>query len=347
VLKIEDAGPAIGANGVIPNLTVPFAVGNGGPVDMLANGGSDGMASLAITAFTNDTGYVGAQDSGTQVTYYVDANGDGLKDAGDTQAAFRLTVDSAAGTYSFAVLIPLPFERESIDFGAIKAGGPQEIIAPPAGTNGNTVSFDGLLFGTATTVTDPRLAAYNPGLSTDRDDANPDSEGFGIKDGQASQFNHNEGFKATFNDASTPGADEFAGLVFSIEAIGSTREVTIEYWIEQDGSIVLSGSRQLTNLPSGNNEVVFDLLDPTTAGSPLAALADSTFDALYIRTTFEGAAANKGVRLLDFEIVTPGEIDDLQFDFTATISDGDNVSDTAVGTFSVGVDGNGGGVIFT
>lgn len=128
---IEDDGPSIGTNGVISNLTVPFAIGSGGPVDMLVNGGSDGVGSLVVATFTNATGYVGEKNAaGTIVTYYVDDNGDGLKDAGDTTPAFRLTLDASTGSYSFDVLINTPFVREAVSFDAIKAGGPQEIISP-------------------------------------------------------------------------------------------------------------------------------------------------------------------------------------------------------------------------
>ncbi|WP_372624335.1 hypothetical protein [Falsiroseomonas sp.] len=334
------------------DFTVPFTKGTYGPVSLSVDGGSDGVGGLVITTFTNDTGYVGALESGgTQVTYYIDADLDGIRDAGETSPAFRLTLDAPTGSYSFEVLVAAPFIRESLNFETIRAGGPQETISPPAGTGGATVTFDGLLF-TGVAVPDEGdpesgFDAFNPGLTTDRDDANPDSLGFGIKDGQASQFNHDEGTKATYNDPATVGADEFAGLTFDIQAVGNTRSVTIEYWIVDDGLVVLHDSATVNNLPSGNNLVGFDVLDPTFAGSPLATLADSTFDAIYFRTLYDGNVSNKGVRLLNFEVITPGENEDLQFDFTARVDDGDSVPDSATTSFSVGVDGNGGGVIFT
>lgn len=62
-----------------------------------------------------------------------------------------------------------------------------------------------------------------------------------------------------------------------------------------------------------------------------------SFEAVYLRTWWEGTPANVGARLLDFEIGLPQPTADQALDWTVRITDAD--SDSA--SFSTGIDSNG------
>ena len=99
-----------------------------------------------------------------------------------------------------------------LDFASIPAGGPQETltVATADPTDTHSALFDGLIFP-AGTVVDPTTVPTNPGTD---DDLNPDAIGFGVRGGQASQLNQNEGFfvqDAAWTSAN-PDANEIGGL---------------------------------------------------------------------------------------------------------------------------------------
>lgn len=62
-----------------------------------------------------------------------------------------------------------------------------------------------------------------------------------------------------------------------------------------------------------------------------------SFEAVYVRTWWDGAPANVGVRLLDFEIELPQSTENQALNWTVRITDAD--SDSA--SFSTGIDSNG------
>jgi len=164
------------------------------------------------------------------------------------------------------------------------------------------------------------------------DDGNPDNEGFGIKQGQASQFNNNEGFLAALKDTmgtADPGDDvfvEMSFLSFAIEGIGNIDEVILDWIIVDEGIVVERGSDTLS-LPKGNNEVPYSI----------ALTSGESFDAVYVRTSYAGNPTNEGVRLLDFKIGLPQPTEDQALDWEVTITDFDGDFDVA--TFRTGIDG--------
>jgi hypothetical protein len=99
-----------------------------------------------------------------------------------------------------------------------------------------------------------------------------------------------------------------------------------------DGVLVKDSAPQNIALPSGNNEVTVTLqADP-----------GEDFDLILVRFTYADPA--ESARAEDFAILVQDEVPDQILDFTLTTTDGD--LDTASSSFRVGVDGNGGGVIF-
>ncbi|MCL5775928.1 DUF5801 domain-containing protein [Limibaculum sp. FT325] len=297
------------------------------------------------------------------VSYFRDVNNDGEIDGDDEVGGslveyFRLSIDdtdadSTNWTYTWQAFESPPPTEEPVDFNAIKSGGPQEILSPPVGGDGLVVDFDGLLFDAtefsqfiandwspdATAPIDPTQDQSHDGiddrgLTDDADDGNPDAEGFGIKDGQASQFNHNEGFYAVLRDTNgtMSTADdtfvEMSSLSFAVEGIGKEGlEYHIDWQIIDDDAVVDTGTATRFTL-GGNAEDPFDEIHLDDG---------SSFDAVYVRVWLSEGDANKGIRLLDFSIGLPQPVDDQSLDWTVEIADHDGDTDTA--TFSTGIDG--------
>jgi hypothetical protein len=153
--------------------------------------------------------------------------------------------------------------------------------------------------------------------------------GFGVKKGQASQINNNEGFVAQ-NAAFTSGdANEINGLKFDISGIGNIKSVNVEYWLVDDGVVVESHTVEDFALPSGNKSATFTAIHSATS-----------FDQVYVRFFFDGSPTNEGVRLLNFAIETPKPVPDQTFDFGLKITDKDGDSAPAPTNFLIGVDGS-------
>jgi hypothetical protein len=305
ILNIEDDGPSIETPA---NSIVSFSAGSTtGDVPISTEFGQDGAGAVSLNDIPEGWVYDNAAQTSASLTV------DGVKQ-------FEIVVDN--DSYKFTSLVDPVLEFEPLNFAAIASGGPKETLeVPTTSTTDNTViQFNGLLF---TNFTDPTAAANNPGAASALDDLNPDNVGFGVKDGQASQINNNEGFFAQNTDAAT----EINGLRFDIAGIGNVSTVTVQYWFVDEG-VVSAPVTQTVSLPGGNQ--VFD---------NFTIHSDTSVDQIYVRFFFDGDPTNKGVRVLNFETEVAKPVPDQVFDFGLQVTDKDLDSAPTTTNFLIGVDG--------
>jgi hypothetical protein len=311
---------------------------DGPSIDQAITGGSVAYASGRTVTDTFSSATGNDLGDGTKIGAYTDLAGytenlslDGktLNYNNDTTKVddFTLTVNDGTAAsltdsaYTFTVNTTQQNVAKALDFGSIKAGGPQETLAvSTVGPNPSVVNFDGLL---VTDDSDPRLAVNNPGATTDRDDLNPDSLGFGIKGGQASQMNNNEGFVAQL-----AGGGELSAFSFGMQAIGNVKSVNVTYWTVEDGKLsdpvttteTLPGGQGIKtytiNTPQGVDQIYVEFEYPDKNGNP---------------------DLNAGVRLLNFTETEQRVFNpvNLSFNLTNTDKDGDTVTSN---TYSILVD---------
>ena len=155
--------------------------------------------------------------------------------------------------YTFDVLFTPQGEQSDLDFNAVKSGGPQETLTVPTVDNTGSIVFDGLIFNTtpAADATEAAFAPFNAaplgGPTVAADDLNPDAVGFGVKGGQASQINNNEGF--TF---STADGSDVNNLTFAVAGIGNIDAITVESWLYDDaGTLIDHNIDNVTGLALG------------------------------------------------------------------------------------------------
>ncbi|WP_460451768.1 hypothetical protein [Alsobacter sp. SYSU BS001988] len=312
----QDDGPTIGAQS---DSQVDFHAG-AFVYTALTNvsPGVDGTGEVYLTTLPNGWTYDANPNDPTPTLH---------NSATDSTGTFNIAVDN--DSYTFTVLKDPVLTFQPLDFSAIPSGSPQETLTVPttSPTDNHSITFNGLIFPTGA-VADPTSVAINPGTN---DDLNPDAIGFGVKGGQASQLNQNEGFFAQDSTWATTGA-EINGLRFDIQGVGGVKKVNVEYWLVDEGAVVAHDVESV-NLPSGNN-----VYDNFTIHS------DTSFDQVYVRFYFDDKIDTSGVRIENFETQVPNPVPDQQFTFGVNMVDGD--LDPAVGTsFKVSVDGNHDGTI--
>jgi hypothetical protein len=232
------------------------------------------------------------------------------------QDLYQLNVTDSG--YTFDVLVTPHGEQSDLDFNAVKSGGPQETLTVPTADNSGSIVFDGLIFnGTpAANATEAAFAPFNTaplgGPTVAADDLNPDAVGFGVKGGQASQINNNEGF--TFHTAD---GSDVNNLTFAVAGIGNINTITVESWLYDDaGTLIDHNIDNVTGLRSGNQTVTIN----DDGGQ--------AFDTAYVQFHLNGA--NSGVRILDFSTSIEGPVPDQSFAFqlTNTDLDGDAATQT-------------------
>ena len=305
ILKIEDDGPSIETPA---NSIVSFSAGSSsGDVAISTDFGQDGAGAVSLSDIPDGWVYDNVEQTSASLTV------NGVKQ-------FEIVVDN--DSYNFTSLVDPVIEFQPLNFATIASGGPQETLQVPttSTTDDTVIQFNGLLF---TNFTDPTAAANNPGAASTQDDLNPDNVGFGVKAGQASQINNNEGFFAQNTDA----AAEINGLRFDIAGIGNVKTVNVEYWLVDEG-VVSAPVTQTVNLPGGNQA-----FDNFTIHS------DTSVDQIYVRFFFDGDPTNKGVRILNFETEVAKPVPDQVFDFGLQVTDKDLDSATTTTNFLIGVDG--------
>jgi Domain of unknown function (DUF5801) len=194
---------------------------------------------------------------------------------------------------------------ESLDFAAIPPGGPRELLKVDTSdpTDNHSAVFDGLIFPDGP-VSDPTLNTYNPGTNGTNDDLNPDAIGFGVKGGQASQLNQNEGFfvqdAAWTSSDPDDGLNEIGGIKFDIQGIGGVKSVDIEWWAVDNGEVIKTGTDHVT-LPKGN--AVYE--DYTIQSPTDDPWSDPSVDQIYVRFTYDTNADNAGVRVENLQVAFP------------------------------------------
>ena len=273
----------------------------------------------------------------TDLIYYDDTNSNNVVDPGE--AFFELKLNSN-NTYTFSVIQSPPPITVPLDFGALHSGSQQETQTVAAGSTGDNVTFDGLIFTNnppppfSSNTTEASLVPYNLGAASTNDDLRVDAVGFGESQGQASQMNQNEGWFAVTKDGQG-NLVPMDSLNFQIQGIGSLSSVHVD-WITFDRDPVTgastydnSGSADVP-LPSGNNAVPFSI----SAGQN----GPDGFEVAYVRYTYPGQGDNVGIRNINFSTTLPQAFPDQLLQFGVSVADGD--SDTAAGTFKVALDGN-------
>jgi hypothetical protein len=164
---------------------------------------------------------------------------------------------------------------EPLNFAAIPSGSPQETLTVPttSTTDNHSIVFNGLIFPTGA-VANPTTVATNSGTN---DDLNPDAIGFGVKGGQASQMNQNEGFFAQDSlwTSGSPDANEISGLRFDIQGVGGVKSVNVEYWLVDNGAVV-GHDTEAVALPSGN-----------AVHEDFTIQSATSFDQVYVRFTYD------------------------------------------------------------
>jgi hypothetical protein len=241
--------------------------------------------------------------------------------ATDPTGTFQITVDN--DSYKFDVLKDAILSFQPLDFSAIPSGSPQETLTVPtaSATDDHSIAFNGLIF--PGTVANPTTVATNSGTN---DDLNPDAVGFGVKGGQASQMNQNEGFFAQDSlwTSGSPDANEITGLKFDIQGIGGVKTVNVEYWLVDNGAVV-GHETEAVALPSGNAVAEDFTIESATS-----------FDQVYVRFFYDTKVTTSGVRVENFETQVPEPIEPQQFTFGINVTDQD--LDPALGTtFTVDV----------
>jgi hypothetical protein len=279
---------------------------DGPTIDQTISGGSVAFVAGQHLTDTSITSSVGGDLSATglqiintytnlpNVTEVLSEDGKTLQYSNTSGDLFKLSLTDSG--YDFLVQQTQQNVTRTLDFGAISAGGPRETIPVPTTDGVDTVTFDGLIFKDP--VSDPRAAIHNPGAASTNDDTNPDSLGFGIKAGQASQMNDNEGFVADLDGT----VKEFSDFSFAMQGIGSNKSVQVTYWtvdVEATGTTLSDPTvlnygpgTTLGPLPSGQGKATVHI--PTPEG----------VDQIYVKFDYfkaDGTAdTNVGVRLLDF-----------------------------------------------
>lgn len=328
----KDDGPSIDDNdpsgsAKVPDTTVDFGAAEDnttGTGTFGASAGNDGPSSGFVTiadwADMSSVGLTATLTGGGTVLTYSDGTND----------IYRLTVTDSG--YDFDVLAQISSPPEPLNFGALKSGSPVETISVPTLTGSHNVVFDGLLF---TGVGNNALGAgktptsFNPydkdglaghGAASPGDDLNPDNLGFGVKNGQASQMNNNEGFFFT-----VPGQEQLS-LSFDVHGIGNLGSIMMEYWVYD----------------SSNNEIEYQLQNVTglKTGDQTVTIHDlqgEEFSSAYVRFFFTNGDANAGVRIINFEsqVATDAPDRDIEFQLASTDSEGDQALSNA---FTVHVD---------
>lgn len=284
------------------DLTVNFHAGQSGSESFAVDFHNDILGSIKIadgslvydgpfTPVVTDT-KIEFYD-GTTLVYHLDLTNDG----------YTVTVDATP-----------PAGSVDLDFDAIKAGGPQETLSVPLMDDSDTIIFNGVIDGLEWTT-------------SDRDHLNPDSLGFGLKGGQASQINPHEGF--FFSNAGSAGIDS---LTFGIQGIGNIPSVVVHFQLYDDPNNTpndfsddvaiagASGTINVTGLAGGN---IVKYVDIEKAGVEYdSALVTFNFPALNKDGTEKD---NQGIRVLDFstEIDNPPIEDEFSFEIEATDGDED------------------------
>ncbi|WP_421182435.1 type I secretion C-terminal target domain-containing protein [Aeromonas enteropelogenes] len=296
----KDDGPSLSS---IESITVNNQAGptNGNIFGL--DFGADGPQSLAITSWPDIDGVTHTWDPDTQTLIATFDGANGQYDNTDTVFyTLKLNDDD---TYTFNLVTPGEVQYIPLDFGQVTAGGPQETVTltPP----GNSVTFNGLLFDPVTHM------AIDLPLSSD-DDINPNSQGFGIKNGN---LEDNEGFSATVTQP-------VIGMQFSVVGAAGNIDTTTLYWEakNENGDVVDSGSVTLTGLKSVAPE------------QTVTILSDVEFSSMTVR--FDHPDSNDAVRIQGFSIINEVLPPDLELSYTATATDGDG--DTVLASFTVSVD---------
>jgi hypothetical protein len=307
-LQFEDDGPTFtGITGDSTPFEVGLAAGQSDSGTFTQTPGADG-SHVTITKWTDLGGTDISENltnNGTTLTYH---------DVASNTDLYQLNVTDTG--YQFDVLFTPHGQQIPLDFSAVRSGGPQETLTVPTLDHTSSIVFDGLVFNTtpSPTAAESDFIPFNTaplgGPTVAGDDLNPDAVGFGVKSGQASQINNNEGF--SFHTAS--GAD-VNNLAFAVAGIGNLDSVQIESWLyDNAGNLIDHNIDNVTGLRSGNQTVT------------LQDSGGQAFDTAFVQ--FHLPTANSGVRILDFSTSIEGPVPDQTFNFTLTNTDGDG--DTAV-----------------
>ncbi|MGY4567400.1 DUF5801 repeats-in-toxin domain-containing protein [Bradyrhizobium sp. USDA 3256] len=335
LFKLLDDGPSLsgveslsGQDAQHP--AVAFTAGSSGSDSFTSPDGADG-AKVTIDAGAAITGLTQSYNADHTILTYKDSGGNGV---------YQLSVTDTG--YTFTVLQTLANPPETLNFSAIKSGSPVETLNVST-SGGHNILFNGLFFNDGTFYANPSgalglnqstsdLNHANLGPTNPADDLNPDNIGFGVKNGQASQINMNEGF--FFSESS---GLNLKNLAFDVAGIGNISSIKAEYWLfNSAGDLIDYENPTISGLKQGNVHVTLADLGNTALPGTNHDAAGESFSTGYIRFYFDPADTNAGVRIINFttQVAAPVNDQDVQFRVVNTDADGD----TAKATFNVLVD---------
>ena len=319
----------------IQSQTVAFAPGEHDGLSNLVPGADD--ADLEITSFTS--GPI-ALDDGRTVTGSLQTDGSVLyvDSTGGDFARLELLDEDGDGSiddYLFTMYQNPPLVINDIDFSAVKAGGPQEVLTV------ENISFDGFFYNGLM----PQAGQDEPEDIIDNhthdpggdDDVNPNNAGgIGVGNGNMDQ---GEGICIDVGEA----VNDISGIELEVKGVGGgvdTIRVAYNAYDEQ-GNLIESGLMETVATdtdPGGDTTIDVSGKDPVT----LRLLVDEPFDTVYILPL--DLDANDSVRINRVATLEQAETTDIRLDFEAKATDGDGDM-TGTAAFSIGIDGNGDGTV--
>ena len=328
------AGAFIASDGdgdaIVLNSGLPVSIENDIPVvgfvqdAIVANVVGSVNGALEIASGADEPLLVQFADSLTSpfdgVTYIFNADRTLLEAQvdGTTDNVFSVELNQD-GTYTFNLFEARPVTFEPLNFNAVTAGGPKDVLEVPTADGQTIVVFNGVDFSSGDVLN----------FETDNDDGlpgndadgnalvNPNTIGFGINNGN---MDDDEGFRATFED-SLGNEVSVDGVQFEfITPSNSNPSVQYEWVAYNDGvAVAASGGDPLNPTlltASGIN-------DP--GGSQVIIIPGVEFDAIDVRVEEQ---SNQSVRIQNFGIVQQSVPTDeaITFDVIGTDFDGDAVT---------------------
>jgi hypothetical protein len=296
---IQDAIVANTDGTVIGNIDVSF--------------GADGFAGagLTIVDFDDLDGIIEVlSGDGKTLTAYIDADGDGIVDAGEEQF-YELALDDATKTYTFEHSAR-PVVEFDLDFSQATGGPGSEFLDVPAGTD-LMVKFNGgiLVAGVLTDLGEP------PPNSANNDDVKPTGTGFGIGDSSGqTTMEDGEGFFVTVSENGGPFTHEIDSFSFAVQRNGgnANSNITVNWQAYDEFDVAIVGGAGSTNIPiPQNNTNVPVSINPPGEFAKLAVWF----------TNVNGGDGNIRIEQFSIGTVVIPEDQPLQFDIIATDGDGD------------------------
>jgi hypothetical protein len=305
----------------VQSTTLQFVSGNQVSGTVTVNPGNDGFGGFVSVSvppnFTTVDGRVVSSSVVSTTATSLTIKGQSKEADGTFKDFYTLTATQAG--YTFTVNQPLPALTNLLDFSKVSASGPQETYTLSPG--GLSVVFDGIKQGFTDTQTGASTfnskTAFDPLLfnSTGVDDINPNSQGFGVGNGN---MDVGEAVKL-----STP-PDSIIGYDLNLVAVGGgIGSVNVCYQAFNASGAMVGSGKQAVNFK-------------TTPSAKVRLLAENkSFTAMYVYT--QGMDSNDVYRIASIQALDVRTSPDIILPFAFGAQDGDR-DPSNVAAFSVTMD---------